>query len=99
MNLLLDTCALLWAWSRPEKLSRRLQGLLLDPRNQVWVSAASAWELAIKHRAGKFPRGGHIIAEWDDRIARDGFHPLAISVHHACGPARCPARTGTRSTA
>ena len=83
MNLLLDTCTLLWAWGRPGRLSRRLQGLLRDPHNQVWVSAASAWELATKHRVGRFPTGGPILAEWDDRLARDGFRQLAISSRHA----------------
>ena len=54
-----------------------------DPHSQVWVSAASAWELAIKHRAGRFPRGGPVLAEWNERIARDGFRELTISFHHA----------------
>ncbi len=83
MNPLLDTCTLRWAWGRPGRLSPRLQGLLRDPDNQVWISAASAWELATKHRVGRFPGGGPILAEWDDRLARDGFRPLAISSRHA----------------
>ena len=83
MNLLLDTCTLLWAWGRPEKLSRRLRGLLRDPHNQVYVSAASAWELSTKHRTSKFPGGGHILVEWEERIAQDGFRQLAISFNHA----------------
>ena len=92
MNLLLDTCTLLWAWGQPERLSRRMQGLLRDPHNQVWVSAASAWELATKHRVGKFPHGGHILAEWDERIARDGFSPTG----HRLQP-RVAGRLHTRS--
>ena len=83
MILLLDTCVLLWAWAEPEKLSVRLEGLLQDPHNQVWVSAASAWEIATKHRVGKYPAGGPIIAEWSDRIARDGFRQLDVSCAHA----------------
>ena len=59
MILLLDTCALLWAWAEPEKLSGRLQGFLQDPHNQMWVSAASAWEIATKHRIGQYPAGRH----------------------------------------
>ena len=96
MSLLLDTCTLLWAWGQPERLSRRLQGLLRDPHNQVWVSAASAWGLATKHRVGKLPHGGHILAEWDERIARDGFRQLAIGFGHVLragsipGPHRDP---------
>ena len=46
MRLLLDTCTLLWAWAEPGKLSEHVQGLLEDPHNKVWVSAASAWEIA-----------------------------------------------------
>ena len=83
MNLLLDTCTLLWAWGQPEKLSRRLRGLLRDPHNHAWVSAASAWEVSTKHRAGKLPGRGHIVVEWEERIAQDGFRQLAISFNHA----------------
>ena len=83
MTLLLDTCVLLWAWAEPEKLSGRLRNLLADPHNQVCVSAASAWEIATRHRIGKYPAGGAIIAEWSDRIARDGFRQLEISCAHA----------------
>lgn len=96
MSLLLDTCTLLWAWGHPGRLSPRLQGLLRDPRNPVWISAASAWELATRYRVGKLPRGGHILAEWDDRLARDGFRELAVSCRHALragslpGPHRDP---------
>ena len=57
MTLLLDTCVLMWAWAEPEELSGRLQGLLEDPHNQVWVSAASAWEIATKHPRTQVP--GH----------------------------------------
>ena len=83
MNLLLDTCTHLWAWGQPGKLSRRLRGLLRDPHNHVWVSAASAWEVSNKHRAGKLPCRGHIVVEWEERIEQDGFRQLAISFNHA----------------
>ena len=49
----------------------------------MWVSAASAWELATKQRVGRFPTGGPILAEWDDRLTRDGFRQFAISSRHA----------------
>lgn len=96
MNLLLDTCTLLWAWGQPGRLSRRVQGLLRDPCNPVWISLASAWDLATRHGTGKFPRGEHILTEWDDRLARDGFRELAMSRRHALragslpGPHRDP---------
>ena len=83
MRLLLDTCTLLWAWAEPGKLSERVQGLLEDPHNKVWVSAASAWEIATQHRLGNYPAGSHVIEEWDDRLAQDGFRQLTIAATHA----------------
>ena len=83
MRLLLDTSTLLWAWATPEKLSSRVQGLLEDPHNKIWVSAASAWEIATQHRLGNFPAGRHVIEEWDDRLVQDGFRQLTISGAHA----------------
>jgi PIN domain nuclease of toxin-antitoxin system len=82
-GFLLDTHALLWWWAQPEHLSLRVLGLLKDPQTTVVVSAASAWEIATKHRIGKLPSGGTIIAQWDERIATDGFIELAISPGHA----------------
>ena len=94
--MLLDTCTLPWAWAEPERLSWRL---LRDPRNPVWISAASAWELATKYRVGKLPRAGHILAEWDDRLARDGFRELAVSCRHALRAGSLPGPHRTPSTA
>ena len=83
MNLLLDTCTLLWWWGEPESLSPRIRGLLIDPANSVWVSAASAWEISTKYRIGKYPNGGKVISEWDERLAEDGFRVLNITSRHA----------------
>lgn len=49
MKLLLDTHLLLWAASQPERLSPPMQTLLSDPLNELIFSAASLWEVAIKH--------------------------------------------------
>lgn len=65
MNLLLDTCTLMWAWGHPDRLSRRLQTLLRDPHNQIRVSAASAWELATKHRVVTAPRSLRVASDTD----------------------------------
>lgn len=83
MNLLLDTCTLLWWWGEPENLSQRIRGLLIDPANSVWVSAASAWEISTKHRIGKYPNGGKVISAWDERLTEDGFRELNITSRHA----------------
>ncbi|MFW5688386.1 MAG: type II toxin-antitoxin system VapC family toxin, partial [Spirochaetota bacterium] len=96
VTILLDTHVLLWWWSEPHHLSARLVALLKDPANEVVVSAASAWEIATKHRIGKYPAGARIIVEWHDRLARDGFRDLPIACAHALragslpGPHRDP---------
>lgn len=83
MTALLDTCALLWWWSEPERLSRRALSLIKDPTNDFWVSAASAWEIATKYRIGKYPNGRAIIEDWQKRLLEDGFKELAIGFDHA----------------
>lgn len=53
MKLLLDTCAFIWLATAPRKLSKSMQVLYQSPANEVFVSVATAWEIAIKHRLGK----------------------------------------------
>jgi PIN domain nuclease of toxin-antitoxin system len=55
MRVLIDTHVLLWAISGDKRLSRRAHSLLSSFNNEVFVSAASAWEIATKHRLGKLP--------------------------------------------
>jgi PIN domain nuclease of toxin-antitoxin system len=52
VRLLLDTHVFLWAQTEPERLGQRL-GLIEDQRNELLVSAASSWEIAIKHSLGR----------------------------------------------
>ena len=53
MKLLLDTHVLLWAATRPAKLSARTTALLLNVSNELFFSAASLWEVAIKRANGR----------------------------------------------
>jgi PIN domain nuclease of toxin-antitoxin system len=68
MKLLLDTCAILWWWAEPDRLSKRSIALISDPSNRIEVSAASAWEVATKYRIGKFPGATTILRDWIDRL-------------------------------
>jgi PIN domain nuclease of toxin-antitoxin system len=51
--LLVDTHLLLWAAGEPQRLSRKARRLLEDLDSQLWFSAASLWEVAIKHALGR----------------------------------------------
>ena len=53
MKLLLDTHLLLWAAGQPERLSVAARAQLDNPRNELLFSAASLWEIAIKHTLGR----------------------------------------------
>ena len=53
MKLLLDTHLLLWAAGQPERLSAAARAQLDNPRNELLFSAASLWEIAIKHTLGR----------------------------------------------
>lgn len=53
MKLLLDTQLLLWAAGQPGRLSPAARKLLNDPSNELWFSAASLWEIAIKSTLGR----------------------------------------------
>lgn len=48
MRLLLDTCTFLWAVDEVSRLSSNARSLIVDPANQVYLSAISAWEIAVK---------------------------------------------------
>lgn len=55
MRLLLDTCTFLWLAADDERLSATARESCCDPGNAVFLSALSAWEIAIKHRLGRLP--------------------------------------------
>ncbi len=66
MKLLLDTCTFLWAIAEPERLPRRVADLILFEEHDVFLSAASAWEVVIKHGTGRLH-----LRETPDRFVRD----------------------------
>ena len=82
MTLLIDTHLLLWAAGDPQKLSRKARRLLDDPAAQLWFSAASLWEVTIKHGLG---REDFRVAPRRLRrgLLDNGWRELAISSEHA----------------
>lgn len=59
MKLLLDTCTFLWTLSGKPPLPARVADLIRNPDNQVFLSAASAWEIAIKYGMGRLQLPEH----------------------------------------
>lgn len=53
MRLLLDTHTFIWMFDKPERLSSKAHALLVDADNELFLSAASVWEMQIKIQLGK----------------------------------------------
>ena len=90
MRVLLDTHALLWWIADSGRLSRKAWRLIADETNDIAVSAASAWEIATKHRIGKLPGGEAVALDVGHHIAGQGFDELPISVSDAERAGRLP---------
>jgi PIN domain nuclease of toxin-antitoxin system len=82
VNYLLDTHILLWTLIDPEKVPGRMRRLIEDSGNRVWFSAASIWEIAIKHSLAKPDFTIQPATIW--KAAREtGLEELAITSDHA----------------
>ncbi len=81
MNLLLDTHIALWAITDSPRLSQTARQLIEAPTTSVWVSAASVWEIAIKHALG---RGDMPVSSQDALryFLESGYQILAIEADH-----------------
>ena len=87
MRLLLDTHAWLWWLTDDRRLGRRARQAISNPRSEVYVSAASAWEVAIKEALGKLRLGK---ANLEAEIAANGFLELTVRIRHALIAGRLP---------
>ena len=82
MRLLLDTHALLWWFTDDPRLSAKVRALIGDIENEILVSAASAWEIATKHRLGKLEEAADAVLRFEELVTADGFTPLPITHRH-----------------
>ncbi len=96
MRLLLDTHAFFWWLSGSSRLTPPAKRAIADTGNEVLVSAATAWEIATKHRLGKLPEADILAQDIPGAIANQGFEELPVSVADAAragslsGPLRDP---------
>jgi PIN domain nuclease of toxin-antitoxin system len=81
--LLLDTHALLWVLLDPARLPPETLATVRAPDTAVHVSAASAWEIATKHRLGKLQGAAAVVSGYREHLARLRAEELPITGHHA----------------
>ena len=82
MKLLLDTHALVWWFNDPDKLSSKASKLLTSSGNSILVSAAVAWELAIKVNLCKID-ALPLVTDLGTHVAEEGFTELPITITQA----------------
>jgi PIN domain nuclease of toxin-antitoxin system len=90
VRFLLDTNALLWLLAGSERVDEATRSLLADPRNAVFVSVVSVWEIVIKVALGKLdvPRN---VASWlPDALTASRLTLLPITLNHPLGVERLP---------
>ena len=78
MKLLLDTHIILWWLTQDRKLSQTELTIITDPDNLIFVSAATAWEIAVKKMIGKLSAPDDLSAA----LAANDFLKLPISIEH-----------------
>lgn len=93
MRLLLDTQVWLWMTEAPARLSPAVRRLVSPTETECFLSAASAWEIAIKHKLGKLKLSGepaHVIPVWMEQakvepmsvLHRHALHVATLPLHH-----------------
>jgi PIN domain nuclease of toxin-antitoxin system len=83
MRALLDTHTLLWWLSEDSALSAAAQRFIAETKNDVIVSAASAWELATKVHLGKLTDALDLVSDFGSYVELEGFELLSICADHA----------------
>jgi PIN domain nuclease of toxin-antitoxin system len=83
MRVLLDTHALLWWLAGDRHLTLKAKRAIADEANEIFVSAASAWEVATKVRIGKLPHAGPLAVDFAREVRQQQFTALPISLEHA----------------
>jgi len=83
LRILLDTHCWLWAIEEPGRLNDRAVSILENEEIDAFLSAASAWEIAIKYGQGRLKLSEPPVSFIPSRLARDGYAVLPIHLAHA----------------
>lgn len=90
MNLLLDTHIALWAIADSPRLSKTAREIIESPKSSLWISAATVWEIAIKHSLGRgdMPVSGQDALRY---FRESGYRFLPVEPEHAVAVESLPA--------
>jgi PIN domain nuclease of toxin-antitoxin system len=94
VRVLLDTHTLIWAKISPASLSRQVAEIMADPLNEIFVSVATAWEIATKVRLGKLPGADRLEIDFLETMEDSGYQLLPIDAESALRAGRLIADHG-----
>jgi PIN domain nuclease of toxin-antitoxin system len=83
MRYLLDTHAFLWFVTDDSRISPKAKSIIKDNHNEIYFSAASAWEMSIKSRLGRLTIEGELEPFIVQQLAENSFSPLSITISHS----------------
>ncbi len=86
----MDTHAFLWFVSDDNRLSSKAKSIIKDSNNEIYFSAASAWEISIKSKLGRMKLGEDLGSFIIEQLAANSFGPLAITISHALYTEKLP---------
>jgi PIN domain nuclease of toxin-antitoxin system len=90
MKVMLDTCTVLWATLSTKSLSPKARRLLAAESNEIYVSAASAWEIATKFRNGKLPEAEVLERNFMETMEDAGYVLLTVDAQQFLRAGRLP---------
>jgi PIN domain nuclease of toxin-antitoxin system len=90
MNVLLDTHAFLWAITGDKMLSKKARKTFLDPRNRLFFSAVSMWEICIKISLGKLSLKSGWLKKIQNEISINAIQWLPVEMSHCAELTKLP---------
>lgn len=83
MSCLIDTHILLWWLFDDPQLGAECRDIIRTPGNQIFVSSASAWEIATKYRIGKLPEAETLVNDYEQILTQAKFLELPVTTAQA----------------
>ncbi|MEL7522447.1 MAG: type II toxin-antitoxin system VapC family toxin [Cyanobacteria bacterium J06553_1] len=83
VNYLIDTHILLWWVFDNPKLTASSRAIIANPEHLIFVSSASAWEIATKYRIGKLSKAKNLVENYIQTLNQARFLELPITAAHA----------------
>ncbi len=90
MRYLLDTHAFLWFVLDDKRISTKAKSIIKDSKNEIYFSAASAWEIAIKTKLDRLKIKGDLESFIIEQLSTNSFVPLSITISHSLYTERLP---------